>query len=153
MRRLEQRGAVAFAAMVVAVVVILLITLSGPPFLAALARLQPKLLHLRADPATSRHRKLAVSAIVRPWSISFLRSLKSASDQGSPSLRPSGCSWIGQLSAGDGVPPRPRPYATHTARHQGKRGLGVPISPQRTPLKSRRGILRVPNKSPAKERG
>ena len=44
---------------------------------------QPKLIFARTS-YTSRHRKLAVSAIVRPWAISFLRSLISASDQGSP---------------------------------------------------------------------
>src|SRR4051812_19579130 len=53
---------------------------------APLARLlgQPKLLHLSAHLVHVPARKLAVSAIVRLWSSSFLRSLISASDQGSP---------------------------------------------------------------------
>jgi hypothetical protein len=59
MTRLEQRGAVAFAVVI--------------------------LIALRTS-YSSRQRKLAVSAIVRPWASSFVRSLISISDQGSPEL-------------------------------------------------------------------
>ena len=38
---------------------------------------------------SSRQRKLAVSAVVRPWAISFVRSLMSIADQARLSLRPS----------------------------------------------------------------
>ena len=75
MRRLEQRGAVAFTAMGVAVVVILRGDLANHPVGASvleddapLTRLfgQPKLLHLRAHLVHVPAKKLAVSAIVRP---------------------------------------------------------------------------------------
>jgi hypothetical protein len=45
---------------------------------------QPQLLRLLPDLIQVPARKLAVCAIVRPWAISFVRSLISASDQGSP---------------------------------------------------------------------
>jgi hypothetical protein len=76
---------------------------------------------------TSRQRKLAVSAIVRPWSSSFLRSLISASDQGSPEFASIGFTPA-QLSGGEGVPPkarahhRPRQNAP-TVRAESRRGI------------------------------
>jgi len=80
MTRLEQRGAPAFAV----VIFIALVIVEDDD--APLARLlgQPKLLHLSAHLVHVPAKELAVSAIVRPWSSSFLRSLISASDQGSP---------------------------------------------------------------------
>jgi hypothetical protein len=87
MTRLEQRGAVAFTCMGVAVMVILLITWFGHQLFD-----HRNSLAFRRTSSSSLQRKLAVSAIVRPWAISFVRSLMSISDQGSPEFASMGAS-------------------------------------------------------------
>ena len=71
MRRLEQRGAVAFAVVIFIALVIAVWGLFKRTDDAPLARLlgQPKLRPFARTSYTSRQRKLAVSAIVRPCSI------------------------------------------------------------------------------------
>jgi hypothetical protein len=86
MTRLEQHGAVAFAFVTAARRRRLGACLMGMALADTffLTTVKPSSFIFARTSYTSRQRKLAVSAIVRPWSSSFLRSLISASDQGSP---------------------------------------------------------------------
>jgi hypothetical protein len=95
MTRLELRGGVALA---VVILIALVIAVWGL-FWRTTRRLLGCSVNLSSfifarTSYTSRHRKLAVSAIVRPWSSSFLRSLMSASDHGAPEFASIGFSCL-----------------------------------------------------------
>ena len=83
MTRLEQHGAVAFAFVTAARRRRLGACLMGMALADTffLTTVKPSSFIFARSSYTSRQRKLAVSAIVRPWSISFLRSLISAGQQ------------------------------------------------------------------------
>ena len=102
MTRIEQRGAVAFTRagrggdpVDYPVGVCLLENDAAVPFN------QPQSFAFCRTSSRSRQRKLAVCAIVRPWAISFVRSLISASDQGSPEFASIGFTPKAQLSGGE----------------------------------------------------
>ena len=85
MTRLEQRGGLALAVVILIALVIAVWGLFYRTTRRFPGRVtSPNSFIFARTSATSLQRKLAVFAIDRPWSSSFLRSLISASDQGSP---------------------------------------------------------------------